>query len=414
LPLDPISTGLMSPPSPSCRPWLLILGIGFLSAAPLRSPASDAIELLPDLIVREAELHDYDVVTDGVRVLLRLSTATANIGSGPLHLIGVLPPLPDGNQAVIQRVFRSDGSHFDREAGQFEHHPTHDHVHLEDWAIYRLREHLEGGGVGDIVAEGDKTSFCILDSFAHDPSLPGAPASRQYFRCETDRQGLSVGWADIYHRRLFGQNIDIAGLPHGTYWLEVEVDPDHHILESDESNNITRVVVEIGEPVFLDEPLEIAPHADHPHSHGRVDLRVGTRRNPRTHLGDGVYAPARQVLTLSPRGKRRTRFHASVENEGDHVHDARVSVSRFRAATLRWRHFETGSGGRRNVTASLAGPGYTFPLDPAKLGTFRSIATRVRPGLPPGRGARWNRSGLVFRAALGESRDRARIVVDLR
>src|SRR5207249_8772546 len=37
--------------------------------------------------------------------------------------------------------------------------------------------------------------------------------------------------------------IDITGLPGGTYILELEVDPENRIAESDESNNITRVLV---------------------------------------------------------------------------------------------------------------------------------------------------------------------------
>ena len=57
-----------------------------------------------------------------------------------------------------------------------------------------------------------------------------------------------MGWADIYTKDLVGQNLDITGIPAGGYWLESEADPLDHFLEGDETNNIARIRVTIGNP----------------------------------------------------------------------------------------------------------------------------------------------------------------------
>jgi hypothetical protein len=202
--------------------------------------------LLPDIVVRESDLYDRVIEPVGGQVLLRLSNATANIGLGKLQLIGQLPANPDGTQTVLQRVFSSDGSFSDQVAGQFLYHPDHSHVHFEGWAAYRLRQILPGDGVGAVVAEGQKTSFCIIDISVYDSTLPNFVPGGEFHGCGATTQGLSVGWADVYSKYLTGQNIDITNVPPGEYWLESEVDPDNHIQELDETNNATRVKMTLG------------------------------------------------------------------------------------------------------------------------------------------------------------------------
>lgn len=226
---------------------LVLIAIGLLLlGAPLAAAADD---LLPDIIVRPNDLYNNDVVTniEPGRTHLRFSTSTANIGLGRLHLIGILPPLEDGTQLVMQRIFSSDGTYWDDSAGAFVYHPTHSHTHFENWCVYRLRELLAGDGVGAIVAESEKTSFCVLDLAVHNSSLPNFNPTPYYVNCASGVQGLSVGWLDLYSKSLPGQNIDITDLPDGLYWLEAEVDPDNNISESDDGNNTTRIKISIGE-----------------------------------------------------------------------------------------------------------------------------------------------------------------------
>ena len=204
-------------------------------------------DLLPDIIVRQSDLYDHEVAIIGNARWIKLSNGTPNIGDGKLYLYGVFPQNDDGTQTVRQRIYRDDGTFWDTDVGYFIYHPEHDHIHFEDWAIYRLREVLEGGGVGPIIAEGEKTSFCILDLGIYDRNLPNFDPDGQFHSCTSTIQGLSVGWLDIYSKGLAGQRIDITGVPDGTYWLESEVDPLNRVIEKDETNNIARILVTLGD-----------------------------------------------------------------------------------------------------------------------------------------------------------------------
>lgn len=206
-------------------------------------------DLLPDVIVRESDLYNNEVVTtiSPGRTHLRFSTSTANIGLGRLHLIGIMPPLEDGSQLVMQRIFRDDGTYWDDTSGAFLYHSTHSHTHFEDWCAYYLREILPGDGVGPVIAAGAKTSFCILDLGVYNSSLPNYNSNPFYTSCGSGVQGLSVGWFDLYSKTLPGQNIDITGVPDGQYWLEAAADPENNVIEANESNNATRIKVTIGD-----------------------------------------------------------------------------------------------------------------------------------------------------------------------
>ena len=227
-------------------------------ACGLQSLEAQIRELLPDIVVRASDLADNDLIeidaTD--RRLLRFANGTGNFGEGKLFLQGVLPRVSADTQAVSQRVFSSDGTFRDREAGVFVFHPGHSHVHIEEWARYRLREFLVNEGVGEVIAESDKVSFCILDLTLGQPDLPNAARRPEFTSCSSTTQGLSVGWVDIYSKNLPGQSIDVTDVPDGLYWLESEVDPENHILESNEDNNIARSVVAIGHVTEFPDPFE--------------------------------------------------------------------------------------------------------------------------------------------------------------
>jgi len=222
-------------------------------------PPDSNTALLPDIVVRESDLYDHDISTaiQPGRTHLRLSNGTANAGDGKLYIYGSGVDNGDGSENILQRVYLDGGTWFDRTAGAFIFHESHNHIHVEDWSIYRLREALPGDGVGAEVAKGVKTSFCILDLAIYDNTLPNHDPSGQFFNCSSTIQGLSVGWVDIYSKNLAGQNIDITDVPDGTYWLESEVDPFDWFLESDESNNTTRIKVTLGGgPAINPDPYE--------------------------------------------------------------------------------------------------------------------------------------------------------------
>ena len=112
--------------------YLLLVAtlLSWLNTSPTRA-GEDAELALPDIILRQSDLLDNDIRVTGGRTLLRLSNGTANAGVGPLHLYGVTPGNDDGTQDVRQRVYRNDGSFFERVAGTFVYHPEHNHIHFE-------------------------------------------------------------------------------------------------------------------------------------------------------------------------------------------------------------------------------------------------------------------------------------------
>ena len=225
------------------RLGLLAVGVSAICNA----AAQDPFDLLPDMTVVRGYLNDTSIVTDVEpgRIHLRLSNATANIGEGPMFVTRIPSKQDELREDILQRVSRSDGSTYERLAGTYIFHPEHGHVHVEGWAQYRLREVIGDDGVGDIVAEGEKTSFCLWDVLPNDLTLPNAPQFREFTECNFGVQGISVGWADLYDKYLPNQWIDITDIPAGEYWLESDVDPDNAFLELDETNNIVRARVTI-------------------------------------------------------------------------------------------------------------------------------------------------------------------------
>lgn len=210
-------------------------------------PPEQTADLLPDLMPWASKengyIHGWHLDRSGRtgKTLLRLTTAMANIGEGPLELRG--GDATDAGQEVYQRIYTSEGDYRDRLAGVFRYHPTHNHTHFDNFAVYRLRYMTEENGVGRTVKAGNKVSFCLTDSDSYDLSLPGAPTNGRYYSCGTRRQGISVGWSDIYDETLPDQWINVTGVVAGKYWLEVVVDPKNHILEKDEGNNVARIPI---------------------------------------------------------------------------------------------------------------------------------------------------------------------------
>ena len=207
-------------------------------------PNGHGLDLLPDLSVWASQPNAYlygwylDRNQIPGRVLLRLSTATPNTGPGPLELHG-----SSTTPGVSQRIFRDDGTWWERYAGTFTFHSGHQHLHFDNWLNFHLRSNLVNDAVGDIIVSGDKTSFAIIDLTHYNPALPGSPASGRYGGGLV--QGLSVGWADVYGANLTDQWIDVTDMPAGRYWLEAIVDPANSILESDESNNTSRILIDL-------------------------------------------------------------------------------------------------------------------------------------------------------------------------
>lgn len=217
------------------------------------NPSIGASAKLPDLTpwISRGKQYVYGWSLDSNEqpghLLLRLTTAMANIGAGPMELRGGATHGSAG-QDVYQRIYNSDGTHTDILAGTFVYHPSHHHFHFNDFALYQLREDLPDGTPGQVIASGRKTSFCLTDSDEYDTNLPDSPVDGSYYSCSTKKQGISVGWADVYTQSLADQWIDVTNVPNGKYFLEVTVDPANHLMESNENNNSAHIEINLKKP----------------------------------------------------------------------------------------------------------------------------------------------------------------------
>ena len=209
------------------------------------SPPPDARinGLLPDL----RTLPPWNLSIErrsGDRRLLRFANTVWNSGVGPMELYGV-HNRSTLQTTVAQRVFDADDSYVDHVVGSFVWHPAHDHWHVGDFATYELWSLADDGATVLRTMSSDKLSYCLIDTDAVDPALPGFPTGRIYIGCGRLRQGLSIGWGDTYDADLPGQELDVSDLPDGFYALVSTANPRGHLLEADYANNTGTTILEL-------------------------------------------------------------------------------------------------------------------------------------------------------------------------
>jgi len=99
--------------------------------------AAAPTQLLPEIVPLADPVNGYlynyvvDRTTMPGRTLLRFTTATENIGAGPLELRGGSIN-PDKSENVYQRIYNSDGTYTDRLAGVFLYDEYDHRLHFQD------------------------------------------------------------------------------------------------------------------------------------------------------------------------------------------------------------------------------------------------------------------------------------------
>ena len=125
----------------------------------------------------------------------------------------------------------------------FEWSSAHGHYHLENFNKYELID-----SAGKVIV-GQKQSFCLEDSVR----VSSWADQDDYFRC--NYQGISAGWADVYHDRLPGQYIHVDKLPDGEYTLRATTDYGKRFQETNETDNTVEVGLRIsGNNVTVVDP----------------------------------------------------------------------------------------------------------------------------------------------------------------
>lgn len=206
-------------------------------------PIKESDLLLPDLVLAPpSEL--YVVRLPENNRSLRYNTKIINQGKGTFEIIGHSDREKEKTFAS-QYMKRTDGTGHYKEVGTFVYHPTHNHWHIENHVQHKLFS-VVNDQPGEELASTGKISFCLWDEKPENTDLEFAPKTRSYPRnCNSSTQGISVGWSDNYAARLDGQELNIHQVPDGTYFLRAEVNPDKNITESEYSNNVILVKVEI-------------------------------------------------------------------------------------------------------------------------------------------------------------------------
>ncbi|WP_367874854.1 lysyl oxidase family protein [Luteolibacter sp. Populi] len=195
----------------------------FSGRALMASVAGDGPDLMPwaEALRPYVSVEEFDPIScevqeeligAGQRRLLRYTTEVRNVGS-----LDMVMPAPEDNPF-------------------FEYHACHGHYHFKGFAGSRLLD-LEGNEL----KVSRKVSFCLLDNIRWER---GAKTVKKY-NCGS--QGIQAGWGDVYDSGLPGQWIEIGDLPAGDYQLELTVNPDGILTESNYENNVVRIPVTIPE-----------------------------------------------------------------------------------------------------------------------------------------------------------------------
>jgi len=200
------------------------------------TPAAGPRELLPDFDQRAP----FRLTLAGTK--LGFASATDNVGDGPIWIRG--SRFSSGVPMRAQQLVRlSDGSvrtYID--AGRLRYTPesTHTHWHLLDFQRYELRRED-----GTLVVRDRKSGFCLADHYGFAARRVAAFRGARFLgncaasqpRVLSVEQGSSPGYTDLYPPHFHGQNLELRGVPAGTYVLVHRANPEERLEELDYTNN---------------------------------------------------------------------------------------------------------------------------------------------------------------------------------
>ena len=283
--------------------------------------------LLPDMTSSALIIQNQHTEYPGY---MTLSNATPNIGFGPMEIHGIdscfcdgvsVPCnqsiCPDGSyvkQLVKQTVYHRSGSTITtstRSAGFMSYHPSHGHIHVDNWADFSLRQ---SNGNPDattwpILGTGTKMSFCLINlgdctsnlGYCKDNNgntitmadIPNSPFG-MVSGCGLN-QGIFTGNLDIYSQGMSGMSIDFGNICNGNYYVVSITDPNNNFLEQDETNNWVAV------PITLTDQMPATTGNFTSNILGTNGIFSGTISNGTTfswNFGDGSEADTTNLLTM--------------------------------------------------------------------------------------------------------------------
>lgn len=162
---------------------------------------------------------------------------------------------------MLQVIHYSDGSSEQIPAGTYSFHPVHAHFH-DDYVLSFELYAVTNPSSGEMtrVGEGTKSGFCPADQlfadwtrFDQGYEVPGGDAPLgNCFSPQNGVLGLSIGWGDVYRWQRPGMYVEFNGLGDGRYVVQSMVDKNNHVMETNDSDNLSYAYVEIkGDAITL-------------------------------------------------------------------------------------------------------------------------------------------------------------------
>jgi hypothetical protein len=212
-------------------------------AQPAWRPPKRAGELLPDFDQRAPT--ELTIAGGTGHFLLGFTSLVDNIGLGPSELVGVRAP-GQSRMTGTQRVRLANGNvrtYTGVAQFRYTNSPPHHHWHLMRFDSFELRT-LDGR----TLVRDRKSGFCLAD---HWGAAPGYwPGRRPHFLGDCEQyhpeatrvvMGTTPGYTDRYPAFFHGQNVDITGVPAGTYVLMHRVNASMQLRELRYDNDAASV-----------------------------------------------------------------------------------------------------------------------------------------------------------------------------
>jgi hypothetical protein len=238
-------------------------------------PCDDAALALrcPDLVMAAPFDLRADAGPSGKRVVLRMANRIVNVGAGPLEIFGQR----SGPRTMEARQVIADASGRRRRyatGGTLEYTsvPTRggDYWKFRDAARFELWRLDPAGRRVGLVRTSPKLNYCLRD-LQRRRRVAGIPRYRRFPACnQTNTKlevtlGISRGWGDGYPADYPLNWIDVTGR-RGCFVVLMRADPLRHVLESDETNNVSARVVRLpyrpgpqGCPAYVAGPPPSSP-----------------------------------------------------------------------------------------------------------------------------------------------------------
>ena len=288
---------------------------------------SQDCDLLPDMTASALIIQQQHTEYSGY---LTMSNATPNIGWGPMEIHGVdscfcngvsvpcsLSICPDSSpvkQLVKQTLYHKHNGNitsWTRSAGFMSYHPTHGHIHVDNWGEFTLRKSNNNADptTWPVVGNGTKMSFCLINlgdcssnqgycindsgSVITQADIPNAPFG-MVTGCGTD-QGIFTGYLDIYSQGLAGMQIDFGDICNGDYHIVSITDPDNNFLESNENNNVAVVPITLTDQIPLPQ---LSMSSNIIGSNAVMNVNVVNASSFSWDFGDGSAPDTSNLLTV--------------------------------------------------------------------------------------------------------------------